>query len=75
MQVQVDIGFEQLIKIVRALPKEKLEQLSAEIARKTDEKKELSSLEALLLSGPVATPKQIHIIEKNREAVNRWRTK
>lgn len=31
--------------------------------------------EALLLKGPVATEKQIAVIENNRKAINQWRTK
>jgi hypothetical protein len=59
MQVQVDIGFEQLLSIVKAFPKGQLKQLKAEIER---EAKDISAskmeLENLLLNGPTATKKQ-----------------
>lgn len=67
MQVQVDIEFEQLIKMVKTLPTGKLKLLKAEIEKETKDEKSLD-LEALLLKGPTATKKQLEIIEKNRKA-------
>lgn len=75
MQVEVDIAFDQLLKIVRKLPAGQLKQLGAEIEKEKIEKKSTVDLKALLLSGPVATKKQLEIIEKNRKAINQWRTK
>lgn len=75
MQVQVDIEFDQLVKIVRRLPKEKLRQLKAEIEKKVITEKKATSLKSLLLKGPVATKKQLKTIENNRKAINQWRTK
>ena len=74
MQVQVDIGFDQLLKIVKALPSGQLKQLKAEIEKKAKSDK-AADLEALLLNGPTATKKQLDIIAKNRKAINQWRTK
>ena len=74
MQVQVDIGFDQLLKIVKKLPSGQLKQLKAEIEKKTKEQKP-PDLEALLLNGPTATKKQLDTIAKNRKALNQWRTK
>lgn len=75
MQVQVDIEFEQLVKAVRKLPAKQLRQLKAEIEKKNAKEKPGSDLETLLLSGPVATKKQLQRIENNRKAINEWRTK
>ena len=77
MQVQVDIGFDQLVKIVKTLPAVQLKQLKVEIEKETeaDTDKADTNLEALLLSGPVATKKQLQTIESNRKAINKWRTK
>lgn len=74
MQVQVDIGFDQLLKIVKSLPSGQLKQLKAEIEKdvKTDKSVDL---EALLISGPTATKKQLDTIARNRKAINQWRTK
>ena len=74
MQVQVDIGFDQLLKIVRKLPSGQLKQLKAEIEKEAQNSK-LGDLEALLLNGPTATKKQLDVIENNRKAINQWRTK
>lgn len=74
MQVQVEIGFDQLLKIVKALPSGQLKQLKAEIEKETKSNKS-AELEALLLSGPTATKKQLDTIAENRKAINQWRTK
>lgn len=72
MQVQVNIGFDQLVKMVRALPPSQLKQLKAEI--EAEDQKPATNLETLLLNGPTATKKQLDIIAKNRKAISQWRT-
>lgn len=74
MEVQINIGFEELLKIVRTLPSGQLKQLKAEIEKKANGDKSID-LETLLLNGPTATQKQLEIIAKNTKAVNQWRTK
>jgi hypothetical protein len=74
MQVQVDIGFDQLLKIVKTLPSGQLKQLKAEIEKEAKNEKSVD-LEALLLNGPTATKKQLDTIVRNRKAINQWRTK
>jgi hypothetical protein len=74
MQVQVDIEFDQLVKMVKNLPTGKLRQLKTVIDQKTIKEKPKSNLKKLLLNGPIATKKQIQTIEKNRKAINQWRT-
>jgi hypothetical protein len=74
MQVQVDIAFDQLLKIVKTLPSGQLRQLKSEIEKETKSEKS-SDLEALLLNGPVATKKQLETIINNTKAINQWRTK
>ena len=75
MQVQVDIEFDQLVKIVKSLPTGKLKQLKAEIEKKTINEKAKTDLKSLLLKGPVATKKQLETIENNRKSINQWRTR
>ena len=75
MQVQVDIEFEQLLKIVKTLPTGKLRQLKAEIEKNTTSQRRKIDLKSLLLNGPVATKKQLETIENNRKYINQWRTK
>jgi hypothetical protein len=74
MQVRLDIEFDQLLKMVNALPVRKLRQLKAVIDKKTIKDKPKNNLKDLLLNGPIATKKQINSIEKNRKAINQWRT-
>ena len=74
MQVQVEIEFDQLVKIVKTLPSGKLRQLKALIDKKTINDRPANNLKKLLLNGPVATKKQIDAIEKNIKAINQWRT-
>lgn len=74
MRVQVDIGFDQLLKIVKTLPSGQLKQLKAEIEKEVKSDNQVD-LEELLLNGPTATKKQLDTIVKNRKAINQWRTK
>lgn len=74
MQIQVDIEFNQLPKIVKKLPSGRLRQLKSEIEKEVNSKKSID-LETLLLNGPIATKKQLETIENNRKAINQWRTK
>ncbi len=77
MQIQLDIEFNQLVKIVKTLPTAKLQQLKAAIDKETTKANNSKSqdLETLLLNGPVATQKQLDVIDNNRKAINQWRTK
>ena len=72
MQVQLDIEFDQLLKMVKPLPSGQLQQLKAEIEKEAKADKSVD-LETLLLNGPTATKKQSEVIAKNRKAINQWR--
>ncbi len=73
MQVQIDIQFDQLVKLVKSLPKGQLNKLKAEI-EKEDNQFQTNNLESLLLNGPTATKQQIEQIIENRKSINQWRT-
>lgn len=73
MQTELDIPFEQLIKIVKALPAKQLKKLRHEIEHGLTEKKAKAPLEDLLLHGPTATKKQLDTITNNRKAIEQWR--
>ncbi len=75
MQVQINIEFDQLIRIVKALPAGKLKQLKAEIEKEVKDEEPKIDLESLLLNGPTATKEQLETIANNRKAINQWRTK
>ena len=69
MQMQVDIEFDQLLKIVKTLPSGQLKQLKDEIEKEAKSNKSVD-LEALILNGPNAKKKQLEAIAQNRKAVS-----
>ena len=73
MLFQIDIQFDQLVKLVKSLLKGKLKELKAEIEKK-DKEFQANDLESLLLNGPTATKQQIGNIIENRKSINQWRT-
>ena len=70
MQVNVNIGFDQLLKIVKELPLVKLKLLKAEIEKGANKEKSKNDLEELLLNGPTASLEEIEIIKNNTKAIN-----
>ena len=56
-------------------PAGQLTPLKAEIEKEVKAESLKIDLETLLLSGPTATKKQLEVIEKNKKAINQWRTK
>lgn len=75
MQVQVDIGFNQLVQIAKGLPATQWKKLKQEVETPRLVNKKQESLKQLLLNGPTATKKQLETITNNRKAINQWRTK
>jgi len=73
MQVQIDIGFDQLLIIVKTLSMVELRQLKAEIENESGKLEPKSDLEKLLLNGPTATKEQLEVIENSRKSINQWR--
>jgi hypothetical protein len=70
MQVQVDIGFEQLVTIAKGLPKTQWQKLKSAV----DSDSQLSQgddLEAFLLNGPTFSEEQLKVIDDNRKAINK----
>jgi hypothetical protein len=74
MQVQVDIEFEQLVKIAKKLPKSQWQKLKTEVEKDKQLAGNADDLEAFLLTGPTFTKKQLEVIDENRKAINKWRT-
>ena len=73
MQLQIDIGFDQLVNIAKKLPTNQWTKLKAEV-----EKKKVSpstDLESFLLSAPTFNKKQLDEIEKSRQSIVEWRKK
>ncbi|MBS1605213.1 MAG: hypothetical protein JST42_21295 [Bacteroidetes bacterium] len=75
MQVQVDIGFEQLVSIVKKLPARQWAKLKSEIERNGKGISQNQDLEAFLLQAPTFSQKQLDTIAETRKAINQWRKK
>jgi len=75
MQAQIEIGFEQLVQLAKRLPETQWTKLKQEVDKEKTSDKEVSDLEAFLLTAPTFTKKQFDEITKTRKAINQWRTK
>jgi hypothetical protein len=75
MQIQVDIGFEQLIEIVKHLPDAQLKKLKKEIENTSKPNASDADLRSFLMSGPVFSKSQLDTIDQTRKAIDQWRTK
>ena len=73
MQIQVDIGFEQLMEIIKQLPANKLSMLKAELGKRGNGKTKIHDIEAFLMRAPTFTKTQVAAISKTRKAINQWR--
>ena len=70
MQVQVDIGFEQLLKLAKKLPAKQWNKLKTEVEKVQNQNITTSDLEDFLLSAPTFNKKQLDEIAKTRKAIN-----
>jgi hypothetical protein len=75
MQVQVDIGFDQLVTLVKNLPAKQWAKLKSEIEQDGKESAKTKGLEAFLLKAPTFSKKQLKTISETRNTINQWRTK
>ncbi len=75
MQAQVDIAFDQLVKIAKQLPVTQWTKLKREVEEKLSKSEKNSDLVSLLLSAPTYSKKQLEEVAKTRKAINQWRTK
>jgi hypothetical protein len=75
MQVQLDIGFEQLVSIVKKLPARQWAKLKSEIERSEKHIPKNQELETFLLQAPTFSQKQLDTIAETRKALNQWRKK
>lgn len=75
MQVQVDIGFDQLVQLAKRLPAKQWTKLKQEVEEQAPKDKEREDYKKLLLSGPTFSKKQLDAIAKTRKEINQWRTK
>ena len=75
MQIQVDIGFDDLIRIVNKLPEDQLLKFKKELEKQNTNDTQLQDLESFLLTAPTFSDKQLEEIERTRKVINQWRKK
>jgi hypothetical protein len=75
MEVQVNIGFEQLVHLAKQLPAMEWKKLKTEVEKHTGSVDTTSDLEQFLLTAPTFNKKQLDEIAKTRKAISQWRTK
>ncbi|MDX9750305.1 MAG: hypothetical protein RBT71_04405 [Flavobacteriales bacterium] len=74
MTLKLDIGFEQLLQLIRQLPAEQRARVKAALNGPTSEAPAHDkAFEELLLSGPVLTKAELDKVAEAREAINKWR--
>ena len=82
MELTINIGYDQVLKLARQLPYRERKKLTLEIERdlKTKKKKkttandleEINELQRLLLKGPVMSDEQFEDFKKLRKNFNKW---
>jgi len=75
MRVQVDIGFDQLVKLAKQLPTTQWTKLKTEVEKEQKQANTTSDMETFLLTAPTFTKKQLDEVAKTRKAISQWRTK
>lgn len=81
MELKINIGYQELLELIRQLPMKQFEQLKEDIqsvsAQKNPDKKNRSKDEflELLLSGPVMDDEQYKDYLEIREQMSQWRKK
>jgi len=75
MQAEIDIEYDQLVKLVKQLPKMQWIRLKSEVEKNEVMSDTKSDMLNLLLNGPTFSKKQLDEIEKARKEINLWRTK
>ncbi|MBI5218113.1 MAG: hypothetical protein HY958_04205 [Bacteroidia bacterium] len=76
MELTVNLGFEQIIGLVRQLPANQIVKLKAELDDKyiiAKSETEITEFQEFLLRGPVMTDEQYNDFKQHRKRVNLWR--
>lgn len=73
MQIQVDIAFDDLVRIVKKLPKDQFLKFKKELEGKDASDAKSQDLESFLLGAPIFSDEQIETIAQTRKAINEWR--
>lgn len=74
MQAQVDIGYEELVKLLKQLTPTEWHQLKGEMENVSATNNENADMLGMLLNGPTFTEQQLDEIAQARKEINQWRT-
>ena len=75
MEMKVQVPFQQLLTIVRALTPAQKAKLRQELDNEKKERLKEDDFIDFLLNGPVYAEKDLQVIEENRKSIAQWRTK
>jgi hypothetical protein len=75
MVAEIDIQYDQLVKLVKQLPKKQWSMLKDEIEAQSIKTKAKGDMLSFLLSAPTFSQNQIDEIAKARKEIEKWRTK
>jgi hypothetical protein len=75
MGLQMDIEFDELVKIAKKLPQKQWTKLKAEVESEKLPLNVDSELESSSLTAPTFTKKQLDEITKTRKVIIQWRKK
>jgi hypothetical protein len=74
MEVKLDIGFEQLLQLVRQLSAKQRAKVKAALSEpKSPARPHDKAFEELLLAGPTLTKAELDKMAEARDAINKWR--
>jgi hypothetical protein len=78
MELTLNIGYDQLLLLVKQLPANQIAKLKSELDDEyvlSKSKTEITEFQKFLLSGPVMSKEQYGNYVENRKHFNKWRTK
>jgi hypothetical protein len=76
MQLTVNLGYDQIVNLVKQLPANQIEKIKQEFTQDYINAKaqtEISEFQKFLLSGPVMSDQHYKEFKENREHFNAWR--
>lgn len=69
MQVQIDIQFDQLVKLAKRLPSKQWMKLKEEVEANEPMEKEREDFRKILLGGPAFSKKQLEVVAETRKRI------
>lgn len=78
MELKLEIGYEQMLEIIKQLPANQIAKLlidAQNIVKEKKTKKDISNFQKLLLSAPIMSEEQHNTFVENRKTFSQWRTK